>query len=66
MEDYKKMYAVLCVAVDSVIDELDRIPLASHACHILKTALLEAEKIYIEADCQAPQDACCEWDSSHG
>ena len=28
MADYQKMYAVLCSAVDEVIDPLERIPLA--------------------------------------
>jgi len=31
MADYRKMYYVLCKAIDDVIDPLDRIPLAVSA-----------------------------------
>ena len=47
MTDYRKMYYVLCKAIDDVIDPLDRIPLAVPAARQLKAALLEAEEIYI-------------------
>lgn len=47
MADYRKMYYVLCKAIDDVIDPLDRIPLAVSAARQLKAALLEAEEIYI-------------------
>lgn len=47
MADYKKMYAILCGAVDDVIDPLERIPLARGCAQKLKEALLEAEEIYI-------------------
>ncbi len=47
MADYRKMYYVLCKAIDDVIDPLDRIPLAVPAARQLKAALLEAEEIYI-------------------
>lgn len=50
MADYQKMYTTLCIAADSVIDELERIPLAYHACRVLKDALLEAEEIYIRSE----------------
>ena len=48
MADYKKMYAVLCGAIDDVIDPLEKIPLARDCVEKLKAALLEAEDIYIE------------------
>ena len=44
--DYKKMYAVLCRAVDDVIDELEAIPLALPAAASLRNALLRTEEIY--------------------
>ena len=47
MSDYKKMYFVLCKAIDDVIDPLDRIPLARPCAQQLQKALLEAEDIYI-------------------
>ena len=42
MPNYEKMYAVLCGAVDDVMDELARIPLASPAVE-----RLHSEEIYI-------------------
>ena len=48
MADYRKMYYVLCKAIDDVIDPLDRIPLAKPYAEQLQKALLEAEKIYID------------------
>ena len=47
MPNYEKMYAVLCGAVDDVMDELARIPLASPAVDRLHSALEQAEEIYI-------------------
>ena len=47
MTDYRKMYHVLCRAIDDVIDPLERIPLAIPYSRQLKKALLEAEEIYI-------------------
>ena len=47
MADYRKMYYVLCKAIDDVIDPLDRIPLAKPYAKQLQKALLEAEEIYI-------------------
>ena len=47
MADYRKMYHVLCKAVDDVIDPLERIPLAVPYVQQLKKALSEAEEIYI-------------------
>ena len=48
MPDYKKMYAVLCTAIDGEIDTLKEIPLALASANRLESALLEAEEIYIE------------------
>ena len=48
MPDYKKMYAVLCAAIDGEIDALKEIPLALASANRLENALLEAEEIYIE------------------
>ena len=48
MADYRKMYYVLCKAIDEVIDPLDRIPLARPYAGQLQKALLEAEEIYID------------------
>lgn len=47
MPDYERMYALLCGAIDDVIDPLERIPLAYDCVQQLKAALLEAEEIYI-------------------
>lgn len=47
MADYQKMYAVLCKAIDEVIDPLERIPLALPWTACLRRALLEAEDIYV-------------------
>lgn len=47
MADYQKMYAVLCSAVDEVIDPLEHIPLALIHAKILRAALAKAEEIYI-------------------
>ena len=69
MADYEIMYAILCGAVDDVIDPLERIPMAKDCVEKLKAALLETEEIYImtspdlEADSpetQAKLDAA--WD----
>lgn len=47
MPDYKKMYAILCGAIDDVIDPLEEIPLAVPSAKKLRNALEEAEKLYI-------------------
>ena len=47
MQNYEKMYAVLCGAIDDVMDELARIPLASSSVERLHSALEQAEEIYI-------------------
>ena len=46
MADYKKMYYILCKAIDDVIDPLNRIPHARPYAEQLQKALLEAEEIY--------------------
>ena len=48
MADYQKMYAVLCGAIDDVLDELQTIPLAQPYARKLYSALLAAEDIYID------------------
>lgn len=48
MADYKKMYTVLCKAIDDVVDDLEKIPLAYLSAKKLQAALLEAEEIYVE------------------
>ena len=47
MPDYEKMYAILCRAMDDVIDPLEEIPLARECVEKLKAALLETEEIFI-------------------
>ena len=49
MADYRKMYAVLCAAIDDVIDPLERIPLAHFEVEKLRAALLSAEEVYIDS-----------------
>lgn len=48
MADYQKMYAVLCGAIDDVLDGLRTIPLRSPTPGQLYSALLDAEDIYID------------------
>lgn len=48
MADYKKMYAVLCAAIDEEIDTLKQIPLALPSAKRLVAALQQTEEIYIE------------------
>ena len=50
MENYAKMYAVLCGAIDDVIDELERLPEAAGCAQRLKDALLQAEEIYCSGE----------------
>ena len=47
MANYRKMYAVLCAAVDEVIDPLEKIPLAAPQAGKLREVMREAEGIYI-------------------
>ena len=48
MADYRKMYTVLCCAIDDVIDDLAQIPKARQSMLHLQRALQQAEDIYIE------------------
>lgn len=48
MADYQKMYALLCGAVDDVIDPLEQILLAIPYASVLRRALEDAEELYIE------------------
>lgn len=57
MPDYKKMYAILCGAVDDVIGPLEKFPYAQEYVQRLKDAMLEAEEIYITTSpLEAPTD----------
>ena len=47
MANYRKMYAVLCAAIDEVIDPLEKIPLAAPQARKLRAAMQEAEDVYI-------------------
>lgn len=42
------MYSLLCRVVDSVIDPLERIPLAAPYADVLRGALEDAEELYVE------------------
>ena len=48
MPDYKTMYQLLCVAADRAITELEEQNSCFRALETLKSALLQAEDIYIE------------------
>lgn len=48
MADYKKMYTILCSTIDVVIDELEKMPITLPIAKQLHSALLEAEKIYVD------------------
>jgi len=50
MADYKKMYALLCGAIDDALDDLNNIPLAKASAEKLQKALLDAEEMYIESE----------------
>lgn len=43
----KKMYMLLCSAIDKVIDPLEQVPSARPQAQILRQALLEAEELYV-------------------
>ena len=55
MADYRTMYTILCVAIDGVIDPIDRIPLARAYAQTLQRALLEAEEVYISTAPEAEE-----------
>ena len=50
MADYQKMYSLLCRVVDSVIDPLERIPLAAPYADVLRGALEDAEELIADLD----------------
>lgn len=56
MADYKRMYIVLCKAIDKEIDILKNIPLATASSERLEGALQEAEEIYIETSAYMVQN----------
>ena len=56
VNDYKKMYAVLCGAIDEVIEPLRAIPEAYPQMCSLQAALLEAEEIFISNDTEDNND----------
>ena len=47
MADYRKMYALLCGTIDSVLDELKTIPCALPSADKLQRALWKAEEMYM-------------------
>lgn len=55
MADYQKMYSLLCRVVDSVIDPLERIPLAAPYADVLRGALEDAEELYVETSSEEEQ-----------
>lgn len=55
MADYRKMYAVLCGAIDDVLDDLQTIPLAQPYARQLHSALLTAEDIYVDTEAYAAE-----------
>lgn len=57
MADYKKMYMILCGAVDEVIDPLEQIPMARASAQVLREALLQAERVYIDTSVYAMASA---------
>lgn len=53
MADYKKMYTLLCKAIDDVIDPLVQIPQAAAYANRLQEALLQAEELYVSTSLYA-------------
>lgn len=49
MQNFEKMYAILCGAIDDVIEPLKHIPRARPYAHALTAALPEAEERYLSA-----------------
>lgn len=60
MVNYKKMYAVLCSAIDHALEDLEKSSTAAGSVKILQDALLEAEEIYI-ASCDDACDSTAEY-----
>ena len=59
MTDYRKLYALLCCAIDEVLDPLNEIPAARPYARALQAALLQAEALYTRkiappSQCEAP------------
>ena len=50
MPEYQKMYALLCGAIDEVIEPLSEIPLALPYAIKLQAALEAAEELYLSAE----------------
>lgn len=57
MPNYQKMYAILCGAIDDVIDPLEKIPLAVPSARKLRAALEEAEELYIATSLSLTDDS---------
>ena len=49
MADYQKMYALLCGAVDDVIDPLEQIPLAIPYASVLRRALEDYTQVFLKS-----------------
>ena len=47
LTNYKRMYAILCAAASKALDLLPELPVNEAGRELLKTALLEAEEIYV-------------------
>ena len=47
MVDYRKLYSILCGAIDDSLDALEKIPQAREEAEKLKNVLLKTEEIYI-------------------
>ena len=56
MANYEKMYALLCGAVDDVLDELNRVPSAVASAEKLQKALLDAEEMYVSGNDNIPPE----------
>ena len=50
MENYKKMYAILCGAISDALDVLPYSPENLNARFLLEKALTEAEELYLNED----------------
>ena len=50
MVDYQKLYALLCRTIDNVIDPLMEIPDALPCAVMLRSALEQAEELYIDIE----------------
>lgn len=58
MADYKKMYMILCGAVDEVIDPLEQIPMARASAQVLREAAAPGGSgVYIDTSVYAMASA---------